>query len=192
MAAAIIMLMLFVSPLCALGSALFSFRVAHHMILALVLAPILAAATGIFQSRRQFSLALTTTLQVTVFWAWHVPGLYEAALGSHAAFWTMEASITGFSLLWWSALRRASPLAASASLLTTMVQMGLLGALIVFAGRPLYAPHLLTTAAWSLTPIDDQQIAGLLMWVVGGGVNIALVAVLLYRALAPAPALRPA
>jgi putative membrane protein len=45
-----------------------------------------------------------------------------------------------------------------------MVQMGLLGALITFAGEPLYAPHLLTTAAWGLTPLEDQQLGGLIMW----------------------------
>ena len=43
--------------------------------------------------------------------------------------------------------------------------MGLLGALIVFAPRPLYPVHLASTTAWGLTPLADQQLAGLLMWV---------------------------
>jgi putative membrane protein len=43
--------------------------------------------------------------------------------------------------------------------------MGLLGALIVFAPRPLYTLHVASTAAWGLTPLADQQLAGLLMWV---------------------------
>jgi len=43
--------------------------------------------------------------------------------------------------------------------------MGLLGALIVFAPRPLYVVHLASTTAWGLSPLADQQLAGLLMWV---------------------------
>jgi len=42
--------------------------------------------------------------------------------------------------------------------------MGLLGALITFAGAPLYAPHAVSTLAWGLTPLEDQQLAGLIMW----------------------------
>jgi cytochrome c oxidase assembly factor CtaG len=54
-----------------------------------------------------------------------------------------------------------------ASLVST-VQMGLLGALITLAPRPLYAPHLLTTDAWGLAPLEDQQLGGLVMWIPGG------------------------
>ena len=42
--------------------------------------------------------------------------------------------------------------------------MGLLAALIVFAPRPLYALHFATTQPWGLSPLADQQLAGLLMW----------------------------
>ena len=64
-------------------------------------------------------------------------------------------------------------------LVATIGQMGLLGALIVFAPRPLYVVHFASTAAWGLTPLADQQLAGLLMWVlamipyVGGGLWLA-------------------
>jgi putative membrane protein len=43
--------------------------------------------------------------------------------------------------------------------------MGMLGALLTFARRPLYAPHADTTLAYGLTPLADQQLAGLVMWV---------------------------
>jgi putative membrane protein len=49
--------------------------------------------------------------------------------------------------------------------LTLIVQMGLLGALITFAPEPLYAPHFLTTKPYGLSAHDDQQLAGLIMWV---------------------------
>ncbi len=45
--------------------------------------------------------------------------------------------------------------------------MGFLGALITFASRPFYTPHFLTTAVWGLTPLQDQQLGGAIMWVPG-------------------------
>jgi putative membrane protein len=99
-----------------------------------------------------------------VLWAWHYPPLYAAALSNDAVYWAMQGSLLATATGFWVALRRASVATVVAALLATMVQMGLLGALITFAGEPLYAPHLLTTAAWGLTPLEDQQLGGLIMW----------------------------
>lgn len=183
--AALAVLVLFATPLCALGSALFLARSVHHLALGLVVAPLLVAAAG---SRKlpRMSPAAATLLQAAIFWAWHVPSLYEQALSSDLVFWAMQLSIAGSAAVWWAALRRASALEAAGGLLAQMVQMGVLGALLVFAGRALYSPHWLTTAAWGLTPLEDQQIAGLLMWVVGGGAYLLAAAAMLWRALAPA------
>lgn len=180
--------LLFVSPLCALGSALFAFRTGHHLVLLLLLAPLLVFAAGETGSRRFLPLPFATFLQAAVLWAWHAPPLYAAALSSDAMFWVMQVTLVASAAAWWAALRRASALSATASVLATMVQMGLLGALLVFAGRPIYAPHLLTTMAWGMGPLEDQQIAGLIMWVGGSGAYLALAAALLYRALAPSAA----
>ena len=54
------------------------------------------------------------------------------------------------------------------ALFTTAVHTSLLGALLTFSDRlwyPIYAP---ATAAWGLTPLEDQQLAGLIMWIPGG------------------------
>jgi len=51
--------------------------------------------------------------------------------------------------------------------------MGLLGALITFAGTPLYAPHAVSTLAWGLTPLEDQQLAGLVMWAPAAALYLA-------------------
>ena len=63
-----------------------------------------------------------------------------------------------------------------------MLLMGLLGALIVFAGQPLYAPHFASGAAWGLGPLEDQQAAGLIMWAPAAAAYL-LVALLKMRAL---------
>ena len=150
----------FVSPLCALSSALFGARTVHHLLLVAGEAPLLAMALR----PPVKGLAAATAIQTMIFWCWHSPSAYGAALSSDAGYWVMQLSLLGTATWFWSAVRTATAPGAVAGLLVTTVQMGLLGALIAFAGQPLYAPHLMTTAAWGLTPLEDQQIAGLLMW----------------------------
>jgi len=63
--------------------------------------------------------------------------------------------------------RRLRPLLVLLAAGLLLVQMGLLGAVLAFAPRPLYEPHLLTTLPFGLTALEDQQLGGLLMWVPG-------------------------
>lgn len=172
---------LFVSPFCALTSALFSARVAHHVALTALLAPLLAFLLPTNRLPRFRSVTAWTAIQALVFWAWHSPDLYAAALSSHAIYWLMQVSLLGSAVLFWAAVRQASPAAAVGALLATMVQMGLLGALITFAGSPLYAPHLMTTEPWGLATLQDQQLAGLIMWVPAAGLYLAAALLLARR-----------
>lgn len=172
----------FVSPLCALSSALFAARTVHHVLLVAVAAPLLAWA---LPPRRAGPLALATAVQAAVFWAWHAPGAYAWALSHDAAYWLMQASLLGTALWFWVGVRRASAPAAVAHLLVAMVAMGLLGALLTFAGQPVYAPHLFTTAAWGLTALEDQQAAGLIMWAPAAAVYLAAALLTLGRWIGP-------
>lgn len=174
---------LFVSPFCALGSALFIARVVHHVALAVLLAPLLVSAFALHERRIAVPLPLLTAVQALVFWAWHVPPLYALALSSDAVFWLMQLTITGSAALWWARLRQRAAGEAVLMLLATMVQMGLLGALIVFSGRALYAPHYLTTRDWGLSVMEDQQIAGLIMWAPASAFYLLAAMVILYRSL---------
>ena len=178
-----LLLLLFVSPFCALSSALFTARVVHHVLLATAIATLIVQATGVHRRRIPGTLGMWTALQVLVFWAWHAPPLYSAALSHDAIFWLMQLTITVSAALWWAKLRQASAGGAVIALLATMVLMGVLGALITFAGRPLYAPHLLTTQAWGLTPLEDQQIAGILMWAPASAIYLLAAMAILYRSL---------
>ncbi|MXO92663.1 cytochrome c oxidase assembly protein [Erythrobacter arachoides] len=195
LAATACMVILFVTPLCALGSALFLARSIHHLALALVLAPLLVGAVGA-RAFPNVSLGLATVVQTAILWAWHVPASYAQAMSNDLVFWAMQVSITLSAAAWWVSVRRATALGAAAGLLAQMVQMGVLGALLVFAGRALYAPHWLTTTLWGLTALEDQQVAGLVMWVGGGGAYLLLAMAMLWRALGadarPLPASRPA
>jgi putative membrane protein len=174
-AAALGLLMLvvaFVSPLCALASALFSAREVHHTALVSLAAPLLAYGFGRNQGTAGWSVA-SASLFAVVLWLWHAPQAYAAALSSNLVYWIMQASLLGSAFLIWTAILGAKTLAGVGLSLASMLQMGLLGALLTFAPFAFYAPHSGSTVAWGLTALEDQQLAGALMWVVGGSAFFA-------------------
>jgi putative membrane protein len=64
---------------------------------------------------------------------------------------------------------RRSPWTAAALLFATSMITGALGAFMAVSDSPWYAPYAaLGLAAFGLTPAQDQQLAGVLMWVPGG------------------------
>ncbi len=159
--------LLYVSPLCALSSAFFTVRVVHHMALVLVLAPLLAFGLEPRLRRMPMPLWTCTAIAAIAFWTWHVPAPYAAAMSSVAIYAMMQFTILGSALGFWIAVRRTNLAGALAAILVTTVLMGLLGALITFATRPLYAPHFASTLGWGIAPLEDQQLAGILMWAPG-------------------------
>ncbi|EPR11301.1 hypothetical protein M527_04265 [Sphingobium indicum IP26] len=177
--AAALALLLFVSPFCALTSALFSARAVHHLLLTAALPPLLMAACPRLHVPGR--ALLWTATHAFIFWSWHVPQAYGWALSSDLAYWLMQASLLLSALGVWSAVRRVSVTNAIAALLGTMVQMGLLGALLTFAGSALYAPHFIGPIVWGLSPLEDQQLAGLIMWAPGAGIYLAAALALLAR-----------
>lgn len=183
-AALICLAFLYISPFCALGSALFTVRIVHDVILAAVLAPLAVAALRLDQARIAGSLTLYTVIHAVTFWLWHAPPLYEAAMSSDAMFWLMQVTITASAAVWWAKIVRSPAHASATALLATMVAMGALGALLTFAGRAFYAPHWLTTQSWGLSPIEDQQIAGIIMWAPASLVYLLAALAILYRSLA--------
>ena len=57
-------------------------------------------------------------------------------------------------------------------LFTTSIHSGILGAFLTFTHRVLYPVYSDSTASWGLTPLEDQQLGGLIMWVPAGLVYI--------------------
>ncbi len=175
-----------VSPLCALSVSLFSARVTQHMLIAAIAAPLIAfastrprhsprAASNPFHAAGLFAVAL---------WAWHWPQLYSATFASDTVYWLMHASITGAALYLWTTLfSAANALARVGAGFLTLMQMGLLGALITFASGVLYAPHLLTTQSWGLSALEDQQLGGLIMWIPTSAVFLIAALLTLYSVL---------
>lgn len=160
-----------ISPLCALSVALFSARIAQHMILLLVAAPLIALGWP----RQSYSVTTwglwtAATAFMVSLWCWHMPTPYTATFTSAGVYWAMHVTLFGSGVVLWSELihhpPRRTALVLAAGLLSS-VQMGLLGAVLTLARRPLFYPHFTTTQAWGLTPLQDQQLGGALMWVPG-------------------------
>lgn len=158
---------LYVSPLCALSSAFFTVRVVHHIALVLLMAPLLAFGAEPWLRRLPMPLFGATAVAAVTFWAWHAPAPYAAALSSDGIYALMQCTLLATAMAFWSAVRRSSATAAMGAILATTVSMGLLGALITFAGRPLYAPHFASALRWGVSPLEDQQLAGITMWAPG-------------------------
>ena len=163
----VLTVVLYVSPLCAMSSAFFTVRVIHHIALVLVMAPLLAFGLEPWLRQLPTSLWSATAVAAVTFWTWHAPAPYAAALSSDLIYALMQFSLLASAMAFWIAVRGSGATAAMGAILATTVSMGLLGALITFAGRPLYAPHYVSTLSWGVSPLEDQQLAGITMWAPG-------------------------
>jgi putative membrane protein len=174
-----------VSPLCNLSVALFSARVAQHMLLTLVAVPLIVlgqpgrvflpmlsrhASLRLPQVRGSVLFIAATAGFAIALWTWHLPGSYDATLRSDLIYWSMHVTTLGSALLLWHALFHRVGCLPSALLIGfgTTVQMSLLSALLTLAPRPLFVSHFGTTWPWGLSPPEDQQLGGVIMWTLGG------------------------
>lgn len=187
-----------VSPLESWSEQLFVAHMTQHLLLATVAPPLLVL--GVPQS--DFALRagqlrlwrfvirppVACALHAVAIWAWHAPALYERALESDALHALEHVSFVGTGvLLWWSILRppreRASSrdtalLSGIAVLFVTAMQTGALGALLALSRHVLYPVQSIAASVWNLTPLDDQRLAGLVMWVIGGVLYVIMMSVL--------------
>ena len=200
-----------VSPLHAMGGVLFSAHMTQHELLVTVAAPLLVLARpagpmlwglparGRLQAVRVVRAApvrrlwafltrgdVATVVHGVALWAWHAPRLYELTLTSDVAHTAQHASFFGTALLFWWAMLRAGRVhrgSAVGWLFLTALHTTALGALLTFATSLWYPAYGATTVSWGLMPMEDQALAGLIMWIPGGIGYLAAALVLLARLL---------
>jgi putative membrane protein len=159
-----------------------------------------AGFAGVLRSPPVRHLRLTATapvaatlVQAAVLWLWHAPPLFELALDASAWHAAQHLSFLVAGVAFWAAmLDRCLPTLAGRGLaalclLATSIVSGALGALMAISNSPWYAGYArLGLTPQGLTPAEDQQLAGLLMWVPGGLVHAGAALALLGLALRPA------
>ena len=117
--------------------------------------------------------------EAVALWAWHMPPLFDRALESEGWHIAQHLSFLLTALLFWWAMahgragRHGYGLAALCLFLTSLVG-GALGALMAVSASPWYAPYAaMGMTPWGLSPAEDQQLAGLVMWIPGGAFHAA-------------------
>jgi cytochrome c oxidase assembly factor CtaG len=130
-------------------------------------------------------------------WLWHAPPLYEGALRNAALHAIEHLALLGTGYLFWSAALHGVARATGTSAASVLFVFALgaqctgLGALITLSSRLWYPSYATTTAAWGLSPMDDQVLAGALMWVPAGFVYLGLALLLLGLWLRPVAPISP-
>jgi putative membrane protein len=191
------------SPLDAWSERLLSAHMIQHELLMLVAAPLVAMSAPLIAllwllpptARRRTMMsvrhptvdaawaslmapATVWLLHAAALWIWHVPALYAAAVASEPIHAVQHLCFFGTSVMFWWGIAhgrygRIGYGAAVVYVFATAVHSGVLGALLTFSTGlwyPFYGP---TTQAAGFSPLEDQQLAGLLMWVPAGGIFIA-------------------
>lgn len=119
-------------------------------------------------------------------WIWHLPPLYQAALRSEGIHILEHATFFGAALLlWWTLVHchlRGSARSYGMGILllfTTALHGGLLGWLLTFTSQVWYPAYVETASRWGMTALEDQQLAGAIMWAPAGLVYALAAMVLL-------------
>jgi putative membrane protein len=107
-------------------------------------------------------------------WTWHAPALFETALRDETVHAIEHLVFLATGMLFWGVLFQHSGRKevqygmAIPYLFATSVQSGIFGALMTFTLQPWYPYYATRVTLWGLTALQDQQLAGLIMWIPGG------------------------
>ena len=111
---------------------------------------------------------------VIAFWAWHVPALYELALREDTWHHVEHLCFFVAALLFWRPVILSWPARSSwprwtmiPYLVLAEVQNAALAALFTFSERVIYRGYESARPPWGLTALEDQSLAGVIMWVPG-------------------------
>ncbi|KAA0687973.1 cytochrome c oxidase assembly protein [Neorhizobium sp. P12A] len=188
-----------ISPLHWLGERLFTFHMIEHEIVMAVSAPLIVLARpialllwalpkrarrvagAVLQApliRRSWAWCTESTIATVIhgvaIWGWHLPYLFDAAVTNTAMHRLQHLCFFATAVLfWWAVVWKNDHGAPAWHLFVTMVHTSILGALMALSLRVLYIAQTQTATAWGLTPLEDQQLAGMIMWIPAGTIYAA-------------------
>jgi putative membrane protein len=197
LAGVLLLLIALLSPVHTLGdSYLFSAHMLQHLLLLLVVPPLLLLGIPAPPIGRALHVPAMRSVErvlgqplvawilgIGAMWAWHLPALYNAALGNQGVHIAEHLCfLVTATIFWWPVVvpapwSRLAPFAALLYLFAAAAASSLLGIILTFAPPGLYPAYLqpadrlgilpLLREGWGLTPAVDQQLGGLLMWIPG-------------------------
>jgi cytochrome c oxidase assembly factor CtaG len=148
-----------------------------------------AGRSGVLRGlwRRLSDPVSATALQAAAMWLWHMPGLFDRALASEGWHVAQHLSFLVSALIFWWAMahgrggRQAYGVSALCLFVTSLIG-GALGALMALSRSPWYSGYAaMGMTPFGLTPAEDQQLAGLIMWIPGGLVHAGGALFFLYK-----------
>ena len=182
-------------------SYLFSAHMVQHLVLAFVVAPLLVMATPGWMLRPALRsrLVAATARAITkpfrtfaifnvVFAGWHLPPLYNLAMAHHWLHIIQHLMFLVASvLMWWPILsplpelpRLAYPL-QMLYLFLMSIPMSIVAVYIAYADTVLYPAYAIAPRVWGISPMQDQQIGGLIMWIPCGLYFFSVISVIFFR-----------
>jgi putative membrane protein len=180
---------------------LFSAHMVQHLVLTLVFPPLLLAGLDddvlapLVRMRVLGPLlrALTRPAACFVIFnvvlaAWHLPPMYNTAMRYHGVHILQHLMFMGASvLMWWpiASPSRALPRLPHAGQMLycflMSVPMSLVSVYIVYASSVLYPAYAAAPRIAGLSPLEDQRLGGLIMWIPGGLVFLVIMTVIFFR-----------
>lgn len=180
---------------------LFSAHMVQHLLLALVVAPFLIMGTPgellrpALRLPGVMSLAKWLTAPVHCFAifnvvvaAWHLPPAYNYALAHHPVHIVQHLMFLVASvLMWWPILSplpelpRLSYPGQMLYLFLMSIPMAIVSVYISYADTVLYPMYSYAPRVWGITPMNDQMIGGLIMWIPGGLFFYTIISIVFFR-----------
>jgi cytochrome c oxidase assembly factor CtaG len=176
---------------------LFSAHMVQHLLLTIVGPPLMVVGTPgwlirpLLRKRAVLRIAKFVTMPFVAFflynanfWLWHAPSLYDATLFDQNLHILEHLTFIVFAVIyWWPVLSNSEELPRLSIggqilyIFLSGMPMVALGAGLTFAD-PLYTPYMHAPRVWGLSPVTDQQLGALIMWIPGGIFNIVIASIL--------------
>ena len=182
-------------------SYLFSAHMVQHLLLAMGVAPLMVMGTPGWMLRpmvarpaiaaiaRRLSNPITCfAIFNVVLIGWHLPPLYNAAMAHHSLHIVQHLILLAASvIMWWPVLSpmpelpRLSYPGQMLYLFLMTIPMSLISVSIAYSGSILYPIYASAPRVMHLSPMEDQLLGGLTMWIPGGLYFFAVISVIFLR-----------
>jgi putative membrane protein len=180
---------------------LFTGHMVQHLVLTIVVPPLMLLGTPGWMLRpalrnpivNSVAKRITTpraafTIFNVILAAWHLPPLYNSAMFHHEVHIIQHLMfLVGAVIMWWPMLsplpelpRLSYPGQMLYSFLMTL-PMTIVSVFIVYADHVLYPAYASAPRLWNLSPLEDQRLGGLIMWIPGGLFFYLLTSVIFVR-----------